>query len=467
MERSALRQLPSVDRLLRRLEADGVLARYPRALVVACARDAVERARQRLREDPAAQDVRLDALAADVEGHLRLRTQPSLDRAINATGVVIHTNLGRAPLSASARAAVMEAAGYAVLELDRPTGKRGSRQVHCSGLLRELTGAEAALVVNNNAAAVLLALTALARGKEVVVSRGELVEIGGSFRMPDVMAESGCRLVEVGTTNKTYLRDYEAALTPDTALLLKVHRSNFVLRGFVHEVPLADLVALGRRRGIPVLYDMGSGAFVDLALKGLPREPTVQEAVAAGVDLLTFSGDKLLGGPQAGILLGRDDLVRRIRTHPLARAVRIDKLDLAALEATLKAYRDPERVWEEVPVLRMLSQTVAALEEAARTLARRVAPALAGAASVEVWDTTSEAGGGALPGAELPSFAVAIRPHRERVEVWEHRLRQHRPPVIARIQDGQLLLDVRTLQAEDWDPLVAALSAASAPREDG
>jgi L-seryl-tRNA(Ser) seleniumtransferase len=461
MEHPALRQLPSVDRLLRRLEAGGILARYPRALVLACVRDTVDRARERLRQDAAPREIPVDDLLAEVEAQLARRARPSLDRAINATGIVLHTNLGRAPLSAAARSAVAASAGYAVLELDRATGERGSRQAHVAGLLRELSGAESALVVNNNAAAVLLALAALARGKEVVISRGELVEIGGSFRMPDVMAESGCRLVEVGTTNKTYLRDYEAALSPETALLLKVHRSNFVLRGFVQDVPVSDLVALGRRAGIPVMYDMGSGAFVDMRARGLPPEPTVQEALGSGVDLVTCSGDKLLGGPQAGILLGREDLLRRIRSHPLARAVRIDKLDLAALEATLRAYRDPEAVWDEIPVLRMLSQPAPALERAARDLASRLEVVLRGRASVEVCPTASEAGGGALPGVELPSWAVAVLPFTGRVEAWERALRDHTPPVLARIAEGRLLLDVRTLGPEDTDPLVEALAEAA------
>jgi L-seryl-tRNA(Ser) seleniumtransferase len=465
VERPSLRRLPSVERLLQRLEASGALGRHPRRLVVACAREAVERARRRLTEGPPAPDeITVDALAAEAEALLAERSAPSLDRAINATGIVIHTNLGRAPLCDAARQAAMSAGGYAVLEIDRATGARGSRQTHVQALLRELTGAEAALAVNNNAAAVLLALAALARGREALVSRGELVEIGGSFRMPDVMATSGCRLVEVGTTNKTYLGDYEAALTPETALLVKVHRSNFAMRGFVHEVSPDELVALGRRAGVPVLFDMGSGALVDLPSRGLPAEPTVQAAVAAGCDVVTFSGDKLLGGPQAGLLLGREAAIARIRAHPLARAVRIDKLDLAALEATLRVYRDPDRAWEEIPVLRMLGRTPASLEAAARDLAARVAAALGEAAACEVRPTVSESGGGALPGVELPSFAVAVRPRGETVEAWEERLRRSRPPVFCRIADDRLLLDLRTLAPDDIPPLLGALAAAAGRR---
>ncbi len=471
VEHPSFRRLPSVERLLQRLEAAGALGRHPRRLVVACAREAVERARRRLLEGRTGpEEVSVEALLADTEALLRERSAPSLDRAVNATGIVVHTNLGRAPLCEAARRAVAAVAGYAVLEIDRATGARGSRQAHIAPLLRELTGAEAAAAVNNNAAAVLLALAALARGRDVIVSRGELIEIGGSFRMPDVMAASGCRLVEVGTTNKTYLADYEAALTPETALLVKVHRSNFSMRGFVHEVGPADLAALGRRAGVPVLYDMGSGAFADLTVRGLPPEPTVQAAVASGVDVVTFSGDKLLGGPQAGLLVGREAAIARIRAHPLARAVRLDKLGLAALEATLRVYRDPEAAWEEIPVLRMLGRQPEVLERAARDLTARLVPLLGDAAAVEVRPTISEMGGGALPGVELPSWAVALRPQTDTVETWDRRLRRHRPPVFARIADDRLLLDLRTLDPEDMVPLAEALATAagrsSAPRED-
>jgi L-seryl-tRNA(Ser) seleniumtransferase len=457
---SSFRRLPSIERLLQGLEAAGDLGRHPRRLVVACAREAVDRARRRLAAAPDSTAATVETLLVETRALLAERSTPSLGSAINATGIVLHTNLGRAPLPEAARRAAAEAAGYAVLEIDAASGVRGSRQAHVAGLLRELTGAEEGLAVNNNAAAVLLTLTALARGRDVVVSRGELVEIGGSFRLPDIMAAGGCRLVEVGTTNKTYLHDYEAALTPDTALLVKVHRSNFSMRGFVHEVAAADLVALGRRAGVPVLFDMGSGAFVDLAERGLPAEPTVGAAVAAGVDVVTASGDKLLGGPQAGLLVGRREPLAQIRAHPLARAMRIDKLDLAALEATLRLYRDPDRVWDDVPVLRMLARPAASLEDAARDLAARVHEAVGETAEVDVVPTVSEAGGGALPGAELASWAVALRPRGDGVEVWDRHLRRHRPPVFARIADDRLLLDARTLEPADVDELMAALRTA-------
>ncbi|HXX37478.1 MAG TPA: L-seryl-tRNA(Sec) selenium transferase [bacterium] len=472
-ERPSFRRIPSVERLLQGLDASGVAGRHPRRLVVACVRDAVERARRRLAEGRASADaISVDALVADARALLEERSAPSLDRAVNATGIIIHTNLGRAPLCGDARRAIAAASGYSVLEVDRATGERGSRQVHVTELLRELTGAEAAFVVNNNAAAVLVALAALSAGKEVVVSRGELVEIGGSFRMPDVMAASGCRLVEVGTTNKTYLADYEAALTPETALLVKVHRSNFSMRGFVREVAPQELAALGRRAGVPVLFDMGSGAFLDLTGRvrctagcgGLSDEPTVPRAVASGADLVTASGDKLLGGPQAGLMLGRASAIARIRAHPLARAMRIDKLDLAALEATLRVYRDPERAWTEIPVLEMLARPVEALERAAAGLVERLRPIVGDAADLSPCPTVTEAGGGALPGVELASWAVAVRARRGTVDDWEQRLRRHRPPVFARIADGRLLLDLRTICPEDEATIAAALGAAAGAR---
>ncbi|MGH2398227.1 MAG: L-seryl-tRNA(Sec) selenium transferase, partial [bacterium] len=350
-----LRKLPSVEKLLQHLERAN--SGLPRAVLVDAARAAVDSARERLLRG---EDAILDA-ASLVEQALQIarrRGTPTLTRAVNATGIILHTNLGRAPLSQRAAQAVAEAmAGYSTLEIDRDTGRRGVRDQHVETLLTTLTRAEAATAVNNNAGAVLLALTALARGHEVIVSRGELVEIGGSFRLPEVMAHSGARLVEVGTTNRTYARDYERAVTNETALLLKVHRSNFVVSGFVHEASPAELVEIGRRHGIPVMFDLGSGCLIDLRVRGLPYEPTAQDAVAMGCDLITFSGDKLLGGPQAGLVMGRAKLVEMLRAHPLARALRMDKLDYAALGATLTAYLDPSTVWDEIPVLRLLSRS--------------------------------------------------------------------------------------------------------------
>jgi L-seryl-tRNA(Ser) seleniumtransferase len=455
------RQLPSTERVLQHLAAEGALDGRPRRLAVACVREAVDRARAALR-DGRAVSVGVEEVADAARALLAQRAAPTLVPAVNATGIIVHTNLGRAPLCEDALKAVEAASGYAVLEIDPDSGSRGSRQRHVDALLCELTGAEAGCAVNNNAAAVFVALAALAAGRQVVVSRGELVEIGGSFRIPDIMAAAGCRLVEVGTTNKTYLRDYETALRPETALLVKVHRSNFAMRGFVHEVALAELAALSARSGVPLLFDMGSGALVDLRTRGLPPEPTASEAIAAGADVVTFSGDKLLGGPQAGLIVGREGLLRRIKGHPAARAVRIDKLDLAALEATLRVSRDPERAWDRIPVLRMLGADLGALEAAAADLARRLRARVGAAAAVEVSRTTVEAGGGALPGVELPSWAVALAPRCGGPDAWEQRLRRHRPPVFCRIAGDRLLLDLRTLAPRDLPVVEAAVAAAAA-----
>lgn len=433
---------------------------HPRPLVIACAREVVEAARERLlRDEPVALDV--TALVDDLRALLKRRVAPTLVRAVNATGVILHTNLGRAPLGEQARRAILDAAGgYSTLEVEEPTGRRGSRHQHVEPLLVQITGAEAGLAVNNNAAAVLLALAALARGKEVIVSRGELVEIGGSFRLPEVMASSGASLVEVGTTNRTYARDYERAITPNTGLLLKVHRSNFVMGGFVHDTGVGDLVDLGRRAGIPVMYDLGSGCLVDLRTRGLPPEPTVQAAVRAGCDVVTFSGDKLLGGPQAGVLVGRSRYLESIRAHPLARAVRMDKLDIAALAATLQDYLDPERVWESIPVLKMLATSAEDLHIAAGRMRQNLAGRLPEGWQIEVISTTAEVGGGSLPEAHLPSFALAIRipfsPDR-----LEAALRRHTPPIFARISQDALLLDMRTLLPGDEETVVDALTGAA------
>lgn len=429
---------------------------YPRALVVDCARAVVDGARERLlRSEPV--DTSPEALQLDLRTLVRHRSTLSLTRAVNATGVILHTNLGRAPLSPRAAAAVAEMlAGYSTLEIDLDTGHRGSRHQHAEPLLTRLTGAEAAFAVNNNAAAVLLALAAMARGKQVIVSRGELVEIGGSFRLPEVMVQSGAVLVEVGTTNRTHLRDYERNITPDTGLLLKVHRSNFAMTGFVHEVSVADLVELGRRRNVPVMFDLGSGCLVDLRERGLPHEPTVQEAVQAGCDVIAFSGDKLLGGPQAGLLVGRGRHIEQIRSHPLARAVRMDKLDYAALAATLQEYLDPERAWTTLPVLQMLAASADDLRSAAERLAAAVRTIVPQVWRVTVEPTVAEVGGGALPEAKLPSYAVAIRSPLP-ADRLEHALRSHRPPVFARIADDAILIDVRTLLTSDDEVILDAL----------
>ncbi len=451
-EPSRFRGLPSVDRVIGALEERGLLATFPRRAATACAREVLDQARRRLKEDAyeAAAQATPAAIVDQAETLLRRRFGTTLRRAINASGIILHTNLGRAPLSAAAQAAATEAAaGYTTLEIDLTRGERGSRHVHLESLLTTVTGAEAGFAVNNAAAAVLLALRALAGDRAVVLARGELVEIGGSFRMPEVMQQSGARLVEIGTTNRTYLSDYEAALGADAAMLLKVHKSNFTVSGFVHDVPLSELVALGRRRDVPVVYDLGSGCLVDLSTVGLPREPTVQMSAAAGADLVIFSGDKLLGGPQAGVIVGRKAAVDLCRRHPLARAVRLDKLDLAALAATLRAYLDPAQAWHEIPILAMLARSPADRRRRAQRLARTLGGVFGNTASVAVTTTTGEVGGGSLPGAPIPSSAVEIRPAGGRPDQWAARLRSGPTPVIAVVRDDALLLDVLALLPGD------------------
>ncbi len=464
-----LRRIPSVDELLGGQEAQALLATYPRWAVLEAIREVLAARRRQILSGELSLEVAETLVAAGPIGRAvaavaAQKASPSLTPVLNATGVVLHTNLGRAPLAERALQAIqMTAGGYANLEFDLATGERGSRQTHVEGLLCALTGAEAALAVNNNAAAVLLAINTLANGKEVVVSRGQLVEIGDSFRIPEIMTRAGGRLREVGTTNRTNLRDFEEAIGPDTGLLLKVHRSNFQILGFTADVETADLVALARRTSIPLVDDLGSGALLDLGLMGLRREPLAAEALRAGVDLVMFSGDKLLGGPQAGLLVGRRDLVQRIRRNPLARAVRIDKLCLAALEATLRLYREPERALEEIPILRMLHTPA----EPVGTRAMRLAEALSAgqeAPEVAVEDATSEVGGGALPLQVLPTRVLTLRPRRGGVTEIEARLRHGKPPVLVRIKDDRILVDLRTVpEAADatlLDALRAALRAA-------
>jgi L-seryl-tRNA(Ser) seleniumtransferase len=423
-----LRDLPSVDELAR--DVDDPLA-------VDAARAVLSRAREEIKRgaDPgdlgARLTLELDALRA-----------PSLRRVLNATGVVVHTNLGRAPLAPEALAHVVEAArGYSNLELELASGSRGSRQTHVASLLRRLTGAESSLVVNNNAAAVLLALAALAEGREVVVSRGELLEIGDGFRIPDVLTRSGARLVEVGTTNRTRAADYEGAIGPDTALLLRVHQSNFRVVGFTEQPQLDELASVAHAHGIPLVDDLGSGSFTSNSLL-LAGEPSVGESIRAGADVVCFSGDKLLGGPQAGIVAGRGDLVERLRRHPLQRAMRADKLTVAALEGTLRLHLDaPERI----PVLRMLGEDA--------TVVRARAERLAELTGGTVEETVARVGGGALPLAELPSFACAID------ESLAAPLRIGEPAVVGIVRDGKLLLDCRTLAYDELDEVAAAVRA--------
>ncbi len=450
-----LRRLPPVHELVKACSGKDLSPR----LLAGAAREVLASWRQIVLEKGEAPPGFADLVEA-VRARAREKFRPSLRPVINATGVVLHTNLGRAPLSAAALAAVMRVArGYCNLELDLDTGRRGSRYAHAEKLLTALTGAEAALVVNNNAAAVLLALHTLARGREVVVARGELIEIGGSFRIPEVLAQSGARLREVGTTNKTYPRDYEKAIGPETALLLKVHPSNYRVLGFTREVTRAELVDLGRKYQIPVLEDLGSGVLIDLQQYGVAPEPPVQASLAAGVDVVTFSGDKLLGGPQAGIIVGRARLLREMKENPLLRALRVDKLTLAALEATLQAYLKGEAE-RTLPVLQRLLISPDRLAARAASLKERLTARLGEACEVELRPGFSRVGGGALPLTELPTTLVVLRPKPVSATTLAARLRRGDPPVLARLQEAGVLLDPRTLTEEEEGLLVEAVLAA-------
>ena len=425
------RELPSVDELLR---VDQV-ASLPRPVAVSAARDALEQAREAISagRDPG-------ELADKVVELATRRLAPRIRRTINATGVILHTNLGRAPLAEAALKRVIDTSGYSNLEYDLLLGERGSRNDHLAPLLRVLTGAEDALVVNNNAAALLLALTAIADGKEVIVSRGEMIEIGDSFRIPDILATSGARLKEVGTTNRTRAADYEAAIGPDTALLLRVHQSNFRTIGFTERASVGELAAVAHRHGLPLLDDLGSGCLVPLA-----DEPVVSESLSAGADLVTFSGDKLLGGPQAGIACGTNRLVARLRSHQLQRALRPCKLTLAALEGTLLLYLDPDRAASEVPTLRMMNEPIERVRERAERLA--------GSVGGDVVDTNARVGGGALPTLALPSAACAV-------ELKLHAmLRRSDPAVVGVLRDNRTLLDCRAIAEDEVDLVIAAIQA--------
>jgi L-seryl-tRNA(Ser) seleniumtransferase len=459
---SLMRRLPKTDELLKRPDVVGLSATFPRPLVLECLRDAVESFRARIRAGEEV-DFDDDTIVAAAGELLIERMTPSLRPVINATGIIVHTNLGRSVLAPEAIAAAAEAAGhYSTLEYDVPSAERGSRHAHVESLLCRLSGAEAAMAVNNNAAAVLLGIAALAHGREAVVSRGQLVEIGGSFRIPDIMAQSGAMMVEVGTTNKTHLRDYEKAIGEKTGLLLKVHSSNFRVVGFTEEVSLSELVELGARRGVPVYEDQGSGVLVDLKPYGLPDEPTVASSVAAGADLVSISGDKLLGGPQAGIIVGKTEAVAKCKSHPLARALRLDKMTLAALEATLRLYLDPERAMEHIPTLRMLTKRPEHVAVRARHMVDVIGDGSGDAYWVAAVPDVSRAGGGSLPMADIPTTVVTVAPRTMSANELEERLRLGEPTIVARIKDDRVLIDPRTLTENDEILVIERLLAIAA-----
>ena len=446
----ARRALPSVGALLERAPVRALLDSAPRTLVVDAVRAAVAHARE-----SATAPADDHAWAAAIADRLAEMSRPSLRRVINATGIVLHTNLGRAPLAGAALDAIAAlAGGYSNLELDLARGARGSRYVHCASLLRELTGAEDALVVNNCAAALVLALNTLADGREALLSRGELVEIGGSFRVHEIMAKSGARLREVGATNRTHLADYERAISPDTGVLLKVHRSNFAVHGFTAEATVRDLAPLAATHGLPILHDLGSGLLVSLDSIGLRGEPTARAALEAGATIVVMSGDKLLGGPQAGLIVGDARWLDAMRRNPLARSYRVDKLTLAALEATLALYRDPSRALREIPTLALLAATRGALRERAETL--RLALQRDGIDG-ETVETTGSVGAGAFPDAALPGAAVALAGD---AEGWAARLRAGSPAVVGRVHDGRMHLDLRAVLPPELPELARAVVTA-------
>lgn len=484
----SLRQIPSVASLLKRDEIRPLLACHPRAVVLEAMRKLLDAYRSEALREKGAERPReewISRLLAALPGAVAEGEEITLRRVINATGVVVHTNLGRSPLSEEAIRAISDtASGYSNLEFDLAGGTRSRRLVHVEEMLLALTGAESVHVVNNNAAAVFLCLAGLARGKDVIVSRGELVEIGGSFRIPEILAASGANLVEVGTTNRTRPADYERAVGPATALLLKVHRSNFRITGFTEEVPAADLAVLGSRFGIPVMEDLGSGAVFDFAGAGIPGTPTIRQALSQGPGIVTVSGDKLLGGPQAGIIAGRKDLVDPLKRHPLSRALRIDKLCLAALAATLRLYADERRAAARLPVLEMILEGEGIARARARKLIAKVrrqaaldrrrgdssagdavtgprnVPTAGGGLTLHVEPSVSSPGGGAMPEVEIPTACVAVSHPHLRVEELEARLRKGIPPVVGRIAKGKLLLDMRTVRDGELAELSAALAAA-------
>jgi L-seryl-tRNA(Ser) seleniumtransferase len=455
-----LRSLPAVDELLRQEAISEAVETYPRTLVVRAIRNVLDRIRQAIINGKLGIDSRgfeQANLVEEILTEIQDLASFTLRRVINGTGIIVHTNLGRSLLCQDALDRLqLIGSGYSNLEYDLEAGKRGSRYVHAEAILCEITGAEAALVVNNNAGAVVLVLNTLAQGKEVVVSRGQLVEIGGSFRIPDIMSRSGARLREVGCTNRTHLSDYEGAIGPETALLLDVHASNYQIVGFTAEVGLEELVELGGKHEVPVMEDLGSGCFVDVTPFGLQGEPLVQDTVRSGADVITFSGDKLLGGTQAGIILGKREFIAKLRRNPLTRALRVDKLTLAALEATLRLYRDEDTAIQAIPTLNMIATDIKTLEDRARGLVEALRANIPESIVVTTMDGSSMVGGGALPTQTLPTKLVAISSKEASAARLEAYFRGCVPPIIGRVEQELFLLDVRTLQPGDEEAIVAA-----------
>jgi len=470
LKRTILRELPSVDELMKNEPVARLAEEHDRNVVLGVVRSVLDSIRSQIRQAERPEEFREalspERLAERVASELEAKFAPSLRRAINAVGIILHTGLGRAVLSSKAVEAVTEAIkGYCNLATDIDEGRRSSRDVHFSGLLRELTGAEAATVACNNSAATMLILNTLAKGREVIVSRGQLVEIGGSFRLPEVMAASGAILREVGTTNKTHLSDYYNAINENTAAIMRVHMSNYRIVGFFEEPPIEDLVRVAAEHGLPVIDDLGSGALVDLSRYGLEPEPMVQDSIKAGVDVACFSGDKLIGGPQCGIIVGKADVIGRIRKNPLARAVRVGKMEVAALEATLRLFLDGSRLEQTHPVYRMLSLSVESIESRANAVAAALNESTSGAAEISVIDGESQVGSGSVPAQMLPTKLLSVRPLCMSDDDLAKALRRSEPPIFTRIRQGAVLLDFRTIQPDEdkavQNALLTALSVAA------
>lgn len=456
-----LSTLPSVDELLNHTKILDLIQDVPRRVVVKEIRESIDNIRKKIldtsEESLINYKINTDEMISNIVYNSRSFMDMNLKEVINATGTVLHTNLGRSLLSDKIKNEIWDvASGYSTLEIDVSTGKRGSRYSHVTEIIKFITGAEDALVVNNNAAAVMLVLSTMSKNKEVVVSRGELVEIGGSFRVPDVMEQSGAKLVDVGTTNKTHLWDYENAIGEDTAAFLKVHTSNYKILGFTESIDINDLAELGKKNNIPVIEDLGSGVLIDLRKYGLTHEPTVQESVAAGADIVTFSGDKLLGGPQAGIIVGKKHYIDKMKKNPLTRAFRIDKLTMAALEATLKLYLDEDKAIDNIPTLKMLTESQELIIERANTLYEMIISKGLDL-EVNVDKDYSEVGGGSLPLEKLPTSVITLKSKSISVSKLESRLRKYRVPIFTRVKDDRIIFDLRTIKEDQYNLIVQAL----------
>jgi L-seryl-tRNA(Ser) seleniumtransferase len=463
-KRELLRSIPSVGKIIERDDVKALLREYSRGFVLKAIQRKLENVRRNIlnAQEPLSdkEPITVDFSGDEIKEIIKSFSNNHLKKVINATGVILHTNLGRSILPVEAIDNLRDIAhSYSNLEYDLEEGRRGHRYSHVEELLCEISGAESAFVVNNNAGAVLLTLNALADGKEAIVSRGELIEIGGSFRIPDIMKRSGALMVEVGTTNKTHLSDYEKAISEKTGILLKVHTSNYRIVGFTSEVDLSELIELGEKHNLPILNDLGSGSLIDFSLYGIAHEPTAQDVVKTGIDVVTFSGDKLLGGPQAGIILGKRNILDKLIKNPLNRALRIDKLTLVALESTLRLYLDQETVIQKIPTLRMITLPLETIEKRAFDFKRKLQENIPDHIMVQIIDDTSQVGGGALPSQELPTKVIAIASKAISVQDLEKRLRENKPPIITRINKDQLRIDLRTVDESEEEYLIASIAS--------